>query len=59
MYSVDVLTSTPEKVPRSQKIRSRQAGDAQVQSASMTTANGEVIPFDAANVYQASKDAGL
>ncbi|KAL7619902.1 hypothetical protein AAE478_010449 [Parahypoxylon ruwenzoriense] len=41
-----------------QKVR-RQAGGASVQSAAMTNANGDVVPFNTAGVYKASVDAGL
>ncbi|KAI1296954.1 hypothetical protein F5Y03DRAFT_398695 [Xylaria venustula] len=37
----------------------RQDSTVQVQGAAMTNANGEVIPFDAANVYKAASAAGL
>ncbi|KAI0404744.1 hypothetical protein F4802DRAFT_597917 [Xylaria palmicola] len=37
----------------------RQAGGVDVQGAAMTTKNGEVVPFDSANVYKAATDAGL
>ncbi|KAI0886458.1 uncharacterized protein GGS22DRAFT_113821 [Annulohypoxylon maeteangense] len=50
-----------KKVPRSEKsnIVSRQAGAAQVQTAAMASANGDIIPFDTAGVYKASTDSGL
>ncbi|KAI0487055.1 hypothetical protein F4859DRAFT_325335 [Xylaria cf. heliscus] len=32
----------------------RQAGSVQVQGAAMSTKNGDVVPFDAANVYKAA-----
>ncbi|KAI1101623.1 hypothetical protein F4804DRAFT_293359 [Jackrogersella minutella] len=50
-----------KKVPRSQKaVIARQADPAaQVQTATMATANGDVIPFDAANVYKDSTAKGL
>ncbi|KAI8951245.1 hypothetical protein F4801DRAFT_298813 [Xylaria longipes] len=37
----------------------RQAGGAEVQTAAMSTKNGDVVPFDSANVYKAASDAGL
>ncbi|KAI0439152.1 hypothetical protein F4803DRAFT_64110 [Xylaria telfairii] len=37
----------------------RQAGAVPVQGAAMSTKNGDVIPFDAANVYKAASDSGL
>ncbi|KAI2616814.1 hypothetical protein GGR54DRAFT_641405 [Hypoxylon sp. NC1633] len=48
-----VATAELTKVPRSEKVAVRQA-DALVQTAVMSNANGEVIPFDAANVYKPS-----
>ncbi|KAI0377239.1 hypothetical protein F5Y04DRAFT_285184 [Hypomontagnella monticulosa] len=50
------------KVPRSEKpnvVMARQDGSAQVQAASMSNANGEAIPFNAANVYKDSTAKGL
>ncbi|KAI1371298.1 hypothetical protein F4677DRAFT_450563 [Hypoxylon crocopeplum] len=47
-----------KKVPRSEKVVARQA-DAQVQTAAMSNANGEVIPFDTAGVYKAATEKGL
>ncbi|KAI0530338.1 hypothetical protein GGR58DRAFT_508547 [Xylaria digitata] len=37
----------------------RQDSTVQVQGAAMSTKNGDVIPFDSANVYKAASDAGL
>ncbi|KAI4860580.1 hypothetical protein F4820DRAFT_452773 [Hypoxylon rubiginosum] len=52
-----------QKVPRSQKpakaVEVRQAGAAQVQTAAMSNANGDVVTFDTAGVYKASTDAGI
>ncbi|KAI6082044.1 hypothetical protein F4821DRAFT_264331 [Hypoxylon rubiginosum] len=51
-----------QKVPRSQKpakaVEVRQAG-AQVQTAAMSNANGDVVTFDTAGVYKASTEAGI
>lgn len=54
-----MLTLIPGKVPRSEKVVARQDGAASVQAASMSNANGEAIPFDAANVYKDSTSKGL
>ncbi|KAI1757614.1 hypothetical protein F4782DRAFT_525428 [Xylaria castorea] len=35
----------------------RQAGGVQVQGAAMSTKDGQVVPFDTANVYKAASDA--
>ncbi|KAI1421480.1 hypothetical protein F5Y12DRAFT_718441 [Xylaria sp. FL1777] len=37
----------------------RQDSTVQVQGAAMSTANGDVVPYDAANVYKAASAAGL
>ncbi|KAI1397052.1 hypothetical protein F4819DRAFT_490910 [Hypoxylon fuscum] len=55
-----VATAELQKVPRSQKaVKVRQAGDAQVQTAAMSSANGDVVTFDTAGVYKAATDKGL
>ncbi|EFQ31751.1 hypothetical protein CGRA01v4_04780 [Colletotrichum graminicola] len=35
------------------------ANSVATEDAAMTNANGDIIPFNAASVYQANKDAGL
>ncbi|KAJ3564482.1 hypothetical protein NPX13_g7828 [Xylaria arbuscula] len=49
------------KVPRqsSSNIVRRQDGGVAVQGASMSTADGSVVPYDAANVYKAASESGL
>ncbi|KAI1440158.1 hypothetical protein F5Y02DRAFT_361149 [Annulohypoxylon stygium] len=50
-----------KKVPRSEKsnIVSRQAGAAQVQTAAMSSANGDIVTFDTAGVYKDATNKGL
>ncbi|KAI0814060.1 hypothetical protein GGR55DRAFT_633903 [Xylaria sp. FL0064] len=60
--TVDIvhLTGSAVKVRRGDSIvLRRQDSTVQVQGAAMSTANGDVVPYDAANVYKASTEAGL
>ncbi|KAI1504060.1 hypothetical protein F5X99DRAFT_68487 [Biscogniauxia marginata] len=52
-----VAMGSPVKTPKTNKVR--QAQGVSVQGSAMTTANGDVVPFDTAGVYKAATDAGL